>query len=70
MKLLYTSITVKDMDQSIGFYTGELGMSLLSRREIRQNNAQIAFLGIEGTDHRIELTWWRGKDRIHRRRPT
>ena len=47
------------MDQSIGFYTGELGMSLLSRREIRQNNAQIAFLGIEGTDHRIELTWWR-----------
>jgi lactoylglutathione lyase len=61
MKLLHTSITVKDMDESIEFYTKMLGMSLLSRREIKQNNAEIAFLGIEGTDHRIELTWWKGK---------
>ncbi|MGD0478011.1 MAG: VOC family protein [Nitrososphaerales archaeon] len=61
MELLHTSITVKDMDESIGFYTMKLGMSLLNRREIKQNNAEIAFLGMEGTDHRIELTWWRGK---------
>jgi lactoylglutathione lyase len=61
MKLLHTSITVKDMDQSIDFYTKMLGMSLLSRREINQNNAEIAFLGMQGTDHRIELTWWKGK---------
>lgn len=49
------------MDESIGFYTEKLGMELLSRREIKQNNAEIAFLGMKGTDHRIELTWWRGK---------
>ena len=61
MKLLHTSITVKDMDESIRFYTEKLGMSLLSRREIRENNAEIAFLAMEGTEHRIELTWWRGK---------
>ncbi|MGP8126073.1 MAG: VOC family protein [Nitrososphaerales archaeon] len=61
MKLLHTSITVKDMNESIGFYTKKLGMSLLSRREIKQNNAEIAFLAMEGTDHNIELTWWRGK---------
>lgn len=61
MKLLHASITVKDMNESIAFYTEKLGMSLLSRREIKQNNAEIAFLGMEGTDHRIELTCWRGK---------
>jgi lactoylglutathione lyase len=61
MKLLHTSITVKDMDESIAFYTTKLGMVLVSRREIKQNNAEIAFLGIGGTDHRIELTWWKDK---------
>jgi lactoylglutathione lyase len=61
MQLLHTSITVKNMDETIGFYTKNLGMKLLSRREIRQNNAEIAFLAMEGTDHRIELTWWRDK---------
>lgn len=49
------------MDQSIAFYTTNLGMTLVSRREIKQNNAEIAFLGIDGTDHRIELTWWKDK---------
>jgi lactoylglutathione lyase len=61
MKLLHTSITVKDMDESIGFYTEMLGMTLGSRREIKQNNAEIAFLEIAGTNHRIELTWWKDK---------
>ena len=61
MQLLHTSITVKDMDESVAFYTKNLGMKLLSRREIKQNNAEIAFLGIGGSEHRIELTWWREK---------
>jgi lactoylglutathione lyase len=61
MQLLHTSITVKDMDESTAFYTERLGMTLESRREIKQNNAEIAFLKIGGTDHRIELTWWKDK---------
>ena len=61
MQLLHTSITVKDMDESIAFYTEKLGMTLRSRSEIKQNNAEIAFLEIEGTNHRIELTWWKDK---------
>ena len=61
MRLLHTSVTVKDMDQSIAFYTKHFGMELVSRREIPQNNAEIAFLGLKGTDHRIELTWWKDK---------
>jgi lactoylglutathione lyase len=61
MKLLHTSVNVKDMDRSINFYTGKLGMRLESRREIKQNNAEIAFLSIEGSNHNIELTWWKDK---------
>ena len=59
MEMLHTSITVKDMERSIEFYTKNLGMKLERRDEIKQNNAEIAFLGIAGTDHKIELTWWR-----------
>ncbi|MEM3852648.1 MAG: VOC family protein [Methanomassiliicoccales archaeon] len=61
MKLLHTSITVKDMDDSIRFYTEHLGMRLSRRREIPENRAEIAFLEMEGTDHAIELTWWKDK---------
>lgn len=61
MKILHTSITVKDMDQSITFYQNILGLNLLSRREIPENKAEIAFLGDGETDSRIELTYWREK---------
>jgi lactoylglutathione lyase len=61
MKLLHTSITVRNMDESIAFYTKNLGMKLAGREEIKQNNAEIAFLGIDGTNHEIELTWWKDK---------
>lgn len=49
------------MDESIAFYTTKLGMTLVNREEIKQNNAEIAFLRIDGTDHQIELTWWKDK---------
>ena len=61
MRLLHTSITVKDMDDSIAFYTKVMGMSLRARREIKENDAEIAFLDIGGTNHEIELTWWKKK---------
>jgi len=61
MQLLHTSVNVKNMDESIAFYKENLGMTLVDRREIKQNNAEIAFLGIDGSNHRIELTWWRDK---------
>lgn len=61
MQLLHTSITVKNMDESIAFYTRVMGMTLSSRREIEETNAEIAFLEMLGTNHRIELTWWKGK---------
>jgi len=61
MRLVHTSITVKDMDSSIRFYTEHLGMRLIRRREVPENNAEIAFLGDEGAAHQLELTHWRAK---------
>ncbi|MCL4436574.1 MAG: VOC family protein [Thaumarchaeota archaeon] len=61
MRLLHTSITVKDMDTSIRFYTENLGLRLVKRLEIPENNAEIAFLEDGETSNQIELTFWRNK---------
>lgn len=54
-QLLHTSIWVKNMDKSIEFYTKQLGMTLQRRMEIQHDIAEVAFLGIAGTNHNIEL---------------
>ena len=60
MKILHTCLNVSDMDRSISFYRANLDLSLASRREIKQNNAEIAFLKDEA-GNAIELTHWRDK---------
>jgi len=58
----HTSIRVSNMDRSIDFYTRIMGLKLLSRREIPQNNAEIAFLqDPEGKGARLELTLFRSQ---------
>lgn len=60
MLLSHTSIRTSNMDHSIDFYTRLLGLKLLSRTEIPQNNAEIAFLqDAEGKGARLELTFYR-----------
>ena len=61
MKFTHVSITVKKMDESIKFYQEILGLELISRREIPENNAEIAFLSDKVNDVRIELTYWKDK---------
>jgi lactoylglutathione lyase len=51
---------VADLDKSIGFYTQLIGLKFVSRREIKQNNAEIGFLEDEAGGA-IELTHWRDK---------
>jgi lactoylglutathione lyase len=47
------------MDRSIDFYTRLMGLKLLGRHEIRQNNAEIAFLqDPEGKGAKLELTFY------------
>jgi lactoylglutathione lyase len=53
------------MDRSIDFYTRLLGLELLGRREIPQNNAEIAFLqDAEGKGAKLELTFYRDQKRF------
>ena len=47
------------MDAAIRFYEKHLGMKLLSRREIRETNAEIAFVGYGEDQMKLELTHWR-----------
>jgi lactoylglutathione lyase len=60
MKILHTCLNVSNLDRSIEFYTDHMGLKFVSRREIKQNNAEIAFLKDE-SGAAIELTHWRDK---------
>jgi len=60
LKILHTCLNVSDLDRSISFYTSNLDLNLTSRREIKPNNAEIAFLKDE-SGNAIELTHWREK---------
>jgi len=57
---IHTSIRTSNIDKSIDFYTRLMGLKLLGRREIPQNNAEIAFLqDPEGKGAKLELTFYR-----------
>ena len=60
MKILHTCLNVTDMDRSIEFYTKQMGLKFVSRREVKQNNAEIAFLKDDAAGA-LELTRWRDK---------
>jgi lactoylglutathione lyase len=56
----HTSVRTSNMERSIDFYVRLIGLKLVSRREIPQNNAEIAFLqDPEGRGARLELTFYR-----------
>ena len=60
MIFIHTSIRTSNIDRSIDFYTRLMGLKLLSRREISQNDAEIAFLqDPEGKGAKLELTFYR-----------
>lgn len=57
-RMLHTMIRVRDLEKSIEFYTGFLGMRLLRRKDFPDGKFTLAFVGYgEETDHTvIELT--------------
>ena len=60
VKILHTCLNVSNMDKSIEFYREHLGLTFVSRREVKENNAEIAFMKDE-SGGAIELTHWRDK---------
>jgi lactoylglutathione lyase len=56
---VHTSIRTSNMERSINFYSKFFGLKLLSRHEIKQTNAEIAFLqDAEGKGCTLELTFF------------
>jgi lactoylglutathione lyase len=58
MRILHTMIRVGDLERSLAFYTGVLGMKLLRRRDYPDGRFTLAFVGFgpESEGAAIELT--------------
>jgi lactoylglutathione lyase len=62
---VHASIRTSDIERSIDFYTRLLGLTIVSRREIPQNDAEIAFLqDPQGKGCILELTFYRKQKRF------
>ncbi|MEM2130401.1 MAG: VOC family protein [Candidatus Bathyarchaeia archaeon] len=60
--LIHVSVRTSNMERSIDFYTKFLNLKLLNRREIPQNNAEIAVLqDPEKKGAMLELTFYRNQ---------
>ncbi|HVU01399.1 MAG TPA: lactoylglutathione lyase [Polyangiaceae bacterium] len=59
MRLLHTMIRVNDLDASLAFYTGVLGMKLLRKKDYPTGEFTLAFVGYgdESETAVIELTY-------------
>ncbi len=59
MRLLHTMIRVNDLDESLRFYCGALGMTLLRKQEYPGGRFTLAFVGYgdEGSHSVVELTY-------------
>lgn len=64
MRILHTMLRVRDLDESIAFYCGQLGMELKRRSDYPGGEFTLAFVGYAGADgHEIELTHnWDGRE--------
>jgi lactoylglutathione lyase len=64
MRFLHTMLRVGDLERSLAFYTGVLGMQLLRRKDYPGGEFTLAFLGYgpEETHPALELTYNWGTD--------
>jgi len=58
-RFLHTMIRVKDLEKSLAFYTGHLGMQLLRRKDYPEGKFTLAFVGYgpESDNTVLELTY-------------
>jgi len=57
MRIRHTMLRVRDVEKSVTFYTGLLGMTLLRRRESPDRGETVAYVGYgdEDSDHALEI---------------
>jgi len=65
MRILHTMLRVTDLEKSLTFYTGVLGMKLLRRNDYPDGKFTLAFVGYtdEASGAVIELTYNWGTDK-------
>ena len=65
MRILHTMLRVGDLQRSIGFYTGVLGMTVLRTTDRPEQKYTLAFVGYgnESNQAVLELTYNYGVDR-------
>ena len=58
-RMLHTMIRVFDLEKSLAFYTGAMGMKVLRKREVPDGKYTLAFVGFGEEEHNtvIELTY-------------
>ncbi len=58
-RMLHTMIRVRDLDKSLAFYTGPMGMKLLRKRDVPDGKYSLAFVGYgDEPEHCVvELTY-------------
>jgi lactoylglutathione lyase len=64
-KLIYTGIRVKNLDESIKFYTEVMGMKLRGRSSFDVTGGECAGLVGEGGTHEIELNYYKEDSKFY-----
>jgi lactoylglutathione lyase len=54
----YTGIRVKDLEESVKFYTGVLGMKEVDRFTQESTLGKVVLLAMEGSGHQLELNYY------------
>lgn len=54
----YTAIRVRDLDRSIAFYEGVMGMTKRARFAYPETRGEAAYLTTEGSGHLLEVNWY------------
>lgn len=57
LRIRHTMLRVRDLDRSVAFYTGLLGMDLMRRRESPERGESVAYVGYgdEASNHALEI---------------
>ena len=63
VKFTYTGIEVRDMNESIKFYTKAMKMRLLDRHKIPETGGEVAALQSEGSTQFLELNYYPDRTR-------
>ena len=62
-EMYHSCITVLDLDKSVKFYEEALKLKETNRIEAEDGSYAIVFMGTEGIDCLLEITWYKEMDR-------